>query len=153
MPPETDNRAQNRSNVFLAAVLVVGSARLPVRVRNLSPRGALLDGASLPASGVGIQLTRGALSAEGRVAWRGGDQAGVSFAGEIDVDAWVKRVGHAGQRRVDEAIAALRRDGAKVAITNEPASPSLTRVSEELDQICERLAASTALTVELGRNW
>lgn len=50
MEPTTNNRdqlierAEPRSNVFLAALMDGPGGALPVRLRNLSPRGALLEG-------------------------------------------------------------------------------------------------------------
>ena len=145
--PQTDHRSQVRSNVFLAASLVTGTAPLPVRVRNLSARGALLDGGSLPPAGARVRLLRGELSAEGEVAWTAHGHAGIRFAGQIDVGAWVKRLGHPGQQRVDEAVAALRRD--RPLPDPEPA-PSLGSIGAGLDAICERIAGSSAMTVELA---
>ena len=151
MEPGVDNRSETRSNVFLAASLVVGAVAQPVRVRNLSTRGALLDGPSLPPPGARVRLVRGALSADGDISWHGNGQAGLRLSGEIDVAAWVKRVGHAGQQRVDEAISALRRQQAPPALPANP-NASLAEMVAELDRICERLAASPNLTVEMGED-
>jgi hypothetical protein len=147
LQPETDHRSQGRSNVFLSASLIVGAVPLPVRVRNMSRTGALLDGGSLPPEGARVRLVRGELSAEGEIAWQREGHAGIRFTGEVEVGAWVKKVGHAGQQRVDNAIAALRR--------NEPVridaqAPSLARISAELQAICECLAGSPTVTVEFG---
>ena len=147
LQPQPDNRSQTRSNVFLAASLVAGAVPLPVRVRNLSAHGALLDGGSLPPAGARVRLLRGELSADGLVAWTAHGHAGVRFAREIDVGAWVKRLGHPGQQRVDEAIAALRREQ---PVPDPEPSPSLNAISAELDSICERLAGSPAMTVEFA---
>ena len=145
----TDHRSHSRSNVFLSAVLVAEAASLPVRVRNLSPRGAFLDGGPLPPVGAQVELVRGHLHAHAEVVWQAGGHAGLRFAGEIDVGEWVRRPGHAGQQRVDDAVAALRRNRPPPA--GARAEPlSLRRLSAELDVICERLAASPAMTVELG---
>lgn len=145
----TDNRSHSRSNVFLSAVLVAGATSLPVRVRNLSPRGAFLDGGPFPPVGAKVELVRGTLSTRAEIVWQASGHAGLRFAGEIHVGEWVKRLGHPGQQRVDDTLAALRRnqpppDSARVD------TPSLGRLSIELDGICERLAASPAMTVELG---
>jgi hypothetical protein len=134
----------------LSAVIFVGAVPLPVRVRNLSSHGALLDGGSLPSAGARVRLVRGDLNAEGEVAWQTGGQAGLRLAGEINVNEWVKRVGHPGQQRVDTAIAALRDDVATPANADVVEPPSLARVSQELNEICERLAGSRGMTVELG---
>jgi hypothetical protein len=114
----------------------------------MSRHGALLDGGSLPPAGAGVRLVRGTLSAAGQIAWQRGSQAGLRFAGEIDVGAWVRRDGHAGQQQVDDAIAALRRNQAPPA--NVEAVPSLALLSEELQKICERLSNSTVVTAEFG---
>jgi hypothetical protein len=144
-----DHRSQSRSNVFLSASLVCGAVTLPVRVRNMSRTGALVDGGSLPAVGAKIRLIRGDLIADGEVAWQHDGQIGVRFSGQIDVAAWVKKVGHSGQQRVDNAIAALRRHEALPA--NAEAQPlSLVRIGVELQAICDRLAGSAAVTVEFG---
>ncbi len=147
MQPNTDHRSGIRSNVFLTALLIGGKEPLPVRVRNLSPGGAFLDGDKIPPVGASVRLVRGSLAVAGNVAWEADGHAGLRFANEIDVSAWVRRVGHPGQWRVDDTIDALRH-------RQHPAggvdSPSLVRVSAELDGICERISASPSLTVEVG---
>lgn len=148
MQPEDEHRSQNRSNVFLSASLLADGASLPVRVRNMSHRGALLDGGSLPQTGAKVRLVRGELSAEGSIAWQHDGQAGIRFAGEIDVASWVKKVGHTGQQRVDNAIAALRRHDAVPDFAAQ--APSLERISLELQVICDRLAGSPTMTAEFG---
>jgi hypothetical protein len=145
----TDHRSHSRANVFLSAVLVAGAASLPVRVRNLSPRGAFLDGGPFPPVGGRVELVRGTLSANAEIIWQASGHAGLRFAGEIDVGEWVKRLGHPGQQRVDDALAAIRRNQPPPADARAEAL-SLGRLSTELDGICERLAASPAMTVELG---
>lgn len=152
MPPETDSRSETRSNVFLSASLVTNSSTLPVRIRNLSPHGALLDGHLLPAAGSSVHLVRGALSATGRIAWQAGDWAGIGFEEQIEIDQWVRRVGHAGQQRVDSVVAALRRNETPLESRQAATLPSLAAISSELDQICERLAGAPEMTVELAED-
>lgn len=149
LQPDANHRSQPRSNVFLAAALIIGTASHPVRLRNLSTRGALLDGPSLPPAGSRVRVLRGELSAEGEIAWQAHDQAGLRFSGEIDVDKWVQRIGHRGQQRVDEAVAALRAHASR-ALADGDGQPSLGQISQELDRICQRLADSPAMTVELA---
>ena len=153
MPRKTDSRSATRSNVFLAASLVTVSSTFAVRIRNLSPRGALLDGSSLPTTaGLTVRLVRGALTAQGRIAWQAGNQVGISFDDQIEVDQWVQRVGHAGQQRVDLVIAALRRDESPPEVGEAMQPPSLATISSELDQICARLASTPELTVQLAED-
>ena len=147
----SDNRAEGRSNVFLTAMLDTGDSSIPVRIRNLSSRGALIDGPALPSVGTSVRLLRGRLAATGELAWKGTGQAGVNFGREIDVDDWVQRIGHSGQQRVDGVIAALR---SSTRVPEEfQASPnpkSLASISAALNEICERVAARPNLSVELG---
>jgi hypothetical protein len=146
-----DHRSEGRSNVFLTATLQAGGRSSPVRIRNISARGALVDGPALPAIGASVRLTRGSLSAAGQLAWKGAGQAGLTFDGTIDVADWVRRVGHSGQQRVDSVIAALRSgispDGPEAALEE-----TLQGISASLDQLCERLAQTPGMSVELGED-
>lgn len=129
---------------------MVGAEPLPVRVRNMSRRGALLDGTSLPVAGTSVRLVRGALTADAVVAWQQRDQAGIRFSGEIDVEQWVRRIGHGAQQRIDEAIARLRAHRRRPLPAELENSLSLAQMSAELDEISERLADSPEMTVELA---
>ena len=75
----THNRRSRRSNVFLAASIEVSGSTLPVKLRNLSSQGALIEGDGLPVEGTEILFRRKNLSVKGRVAWVANDQAGVAF--------------------------------------------------------------------------
>lgn len=147
LQPDTEHRRGLRSNVFLTAVLHGGGEPRPVRVRNLSAGGAFLDGDKLPRVGANVRLVRGSLAVTGNVAWQADRHAGLRFASPIDVEAWVKRVGHPGQRRVDDAVDALRH---RQRPSTSVDGPSLVRVSAELDGICERISASASMSVEVG---
>lgn len=149
----SNNRSQSRSNVFLTATLDTGGAATPVRIRNLSSKGALVEAASLPPVGSRLRLLRGELQVNGEVAWAGAGQGGITFTGTIDVDRWVKRAGHSGQQRVDGMVASLR--GMGEAPSAAPAAPDLATVvavSCALDQLCESLAATPEMSIQLGEN-
>ena len=75
----THNRRSRRSNVFLAASIEVSGLALPVKLRNLSSQGALIEGDGLPVEGSEILFRRKDLSVKGRVAWVQDKQAGVAF--------------------------------------------------------------------------
>lgn len=96
-----------------------------------------------------MRLVRGELTAEGQIAWKGHGHAGLRFTQEIDVEAWVRRAGHPGQQRVDEAVAALRHKAGTVP-SRPSDGPTLAEISGELSAICERLASLPSMTVELG---
>ena len=148
-PGNSEQRNETRSNVFLAATLYWGPDSCAVRIRNLSPRGALIDGIDLPAAGSAVRVQRGSLATDGKISWLEGHRGGVRFSTAIDVEAWVRRVGHPGQQRVDQAVDSLRRIGVPSADAGE--AQSLREISETLDQICERLA-NAPMSVEFAED-
>lgn len=151
MESPKENRSRGRSNVFLTAALNTGSAAVAVRIRNLSAHGALVEASSLPSVGSQVRLVRGQLEAAGELAWEGAGQAGINFTKTIDVPSWVKRVGHRGQYRVDGVISALRGYGtAPPEMSRADDLNSVVSVSGALDQVCEELAATPNMSIELG---
>jgi hypothetical protein len=149
-----DTRGGIRSNVFLTATLDASGVMCAVRVRNMSVSGALIDGAKLPPRGASVRLIRGQLEACGEVAWEDGDYRGLRFSSPVDVQAWVKKVGHNGQREVDQKLALLRQPGQRnpIALVADDRSGADTphRVSVDLDSLCEELAACPRMSVEFG---
>lgn len=148
------NRSESRSNVFLTAALEAGGQRVAVRLRNISPSGALVDGAQIPPIGTPVRLLRGRLGVDGLVAWRDEHLAGLTFTSSVNVSTWVERVGHAGQQRVDRLVDAIRNNETPVDRAREPgpgpgAGP-LKELSEALDRACERLAGHPLAVRELG---
>lgn len=150
--PQADNRSEGRSNVFLTAALETDAGSAPVRIRNLSSVGALIDGATLPPVGARVSLVRGQLVANGEIVWNEQTHCGIRFEHAINVLDWVQRPGHSGQQRVDGIVAAIRnsapvpRDLQQARETDE----TLASLSRDLDQICERLARTPNMSVELG---
>jgi hypothetical protein len=141
-------RAEARSNVFLAALIDMPGGPVPVRLRNLSSRGALVDGPVLPTEG-GVHLRRGDLHVCGKVAWFHDGYCGLKFDSMIDVHAWLKRIGHQGQDRVDSIMASLR-NGAIPKSADPPPVQGPAEIAEALIEIAERLAAMDGLSVEAG---
>lgn len=145
-----DLRATARSNVFLAATLLAAGESIPVRVRNISSCGVLIDSGSLPGVGSPVQLRRGSLSADGEIAWQSGGHYGVRFHLEVDVEEWVRQVGNAGQQRVDRIVTLLRQppfpDAASLVLASSV--DSLDAISAGLTAICERLANSSAMVTD-----
>jgi len=73
------NRKARRSNVLLAASIEASGSVVPVKLRNLSTEGALIEGNGLPIEGSEVMFRRKELSVSSRVAWVHGKQAGVAF--------------------------------------------------------------------------
>ena len=151
---EEDLRDSPRSNVFLTAVLDIGTTSYPVRVRNLSIFGALLEGDALPSDGAKVLLKRGSLRAEGTIAWQSERHCGVRLDGLIRVDEWIRRAGPAGQQQIDSLIAQFRNgtpDPCRLTMLS-PAGvqDTLDRIGAELLKICERIAGLSNMSVELA---
>jgi hypothetical protein len=75
----THNRQSKRSNVLLAATIECSGTIIPVKLRNLSTEGALIEGDGLPVEGSEVMFRRNELSVNGRVAWVHERHAGVAF--------------------------------------------------------------------------
>ncbi len=75
----TQNRRSKRSNVLLAASIEAFGAVIPVKLRNLSAEGALIEGKNLPLEGARVVFRRNELSVDSQIAWVLDDHAGVAF--------------------------------------------------------------------------
>jgi hypothetical protein len=150
MPPRPP-----RKNVMLAATISAGTVSAPVRIRNLSEVGAMIDGPALPVTGSRLMLNRMAMSIAATVIWNNGGRCGLSLGGAIVVDDWIAgaaSTANTGQFRVDQIQAAVRSGSALPGETRAPApSPDalppverrvageLARVKRMLDQVSEEL--------------
>jgi hypothetical protein len=88
----TQNRRSRRSNVLLTAIVEIAGERLPVKLRNLSADGALVEAKLLPAADSEIIFHRGELSVRGKIAWVGGNHAGISFNRKLNPDQVLRHV-------------------------------------------------------------
>lgn len=105
----TNFRAEDRTSLFIMAQLHCGGASRPVKLRNISPTGALIEGEGIPAVGSHAELRRGAQSATGTVVWRDpglAGKAGIHFDRPTDVELWLPTA--AMQRSVDFAVEGMR---------------------------------------------
>ena len=134
-----------RKNVMLAASISAGAVSAPVRIRNLSEAGAMIDGAALPNAGSTLMLNRLELSVMATVVWHRDGRCGLSLRVPITVDDWIAGVRTAaanaslGQLRVDHIQSAIR-SGA--ALPSETAAPAPNPVDAE--PIEQRIAAELA---------
>lgn len=109
----------SRKNLLLGATIEAGSLKAPVRLRNLSTTGAMLEGSTLPDPGVKLVLQRSEIRVGAIVVWHVQGRCGVRFDdATASVDEWVAGVrapsfkGHQGQARVDAIQSAVRSGGA-----------------------------------------
>lgn len=88
----TQNRRSSRSNVFLAATLEVSGLSIPVKLRNLSAEGALIQGEQLPTEGTELLFKRNELCELGRVVWAKGSHAGIAFKDKLHPEQVLRHV-------------------------------------------------------------
>lgn len=137
-----EDRAAPRTNLLLSANAEVGGRTLPVRIRNLSETGALLEGAGLPDAGMKLVLARGDLHVSAVVAWAAGGRRGVKFDGPTPVHEWtggakprpLECTGLRDQRRVDALQAEARADTASGRALRAPPPAPPSAASADLDK-------------------
>lgn len=138
-----DSRNGRRANVFLAGVLHAAGGAFPVRIRNLSPEGALADGNDLPDEGNAVRLQRGPFTVAARVVWRGDKGCGLRFSAAIPVEQWINYgTASCGQQRVDAMIADARSGTAGPGPALQPCVPAridCIQAATEMEAICEHL--------------
>ncbi len=88
----THNRRSRRSNVLMAATLEVSGLSIPVKLRNLSSEGALIQGEKLPAEGTELLFQRNELCELGRVVWAKGSHAGIAFKDKLHPEQVLRHV-------------------------------------------------------------
>lgn len=76
----SQNRKSRRSPVYLAAAVEIAGVAQPVKLRNLSEEGALIEGERLPLEGSTTFFERNELRLKSRVIWVQGRYAGIAFA-------------------------------------------------------------------------
>ena len=147
----SEDRRHSRTSLFVAATLSVGSDSFPVRVRDLSSEGALIEGAILPTSGTNVRLSRGSLNVTGEVVWCRGGRAGLRFVSSLSVAEWLPRGrALAAQQRVDEIVQQVKGSGTVTSISasrvamfqsSTLSAVELTRLRVALESLAEDLAA------------
>lgn len=118
----TQNRRSRRSPVLLAASIEVGGTPVPVKLRNLSEEGALIEADSLPSEDSTVFFCRNELRVKSRVAWVAGQFAGVAFNRPLKREELLRNVPKPRQ----QAPMDFRRPG----LTCRPLTPEERRLLE-----------------------
>jgi hypothetical protein len=154
-----EDRTSPRTNLLLAANAEVGGRILPVRIRNLSETGAMLEGAGLPDAGMKLVLARGDLHVAAVVAWAAGGRRGVRFDGPTPVHEWTGAAkpkpldctGLRDQRRVDAIQAEARNETPSGRALRDSAETPAPAVSPDLDaRLAHELGYVQRLLENLG---
>lgn len=145
-----EGREHNRTHLFVLATLYTASSSGPVHIRNMSPTGALVEGAGLPEPGTIVTVKRGRLQATGQLVWREDRKAGIAFRSYLHVGEWMARQGGTPQSQVDEAISAIRSTSFPVPAptpsrTSLPIEAELEQLREELTRLGNSLIGDVVL--------
>lgn len=144
---EEFRRNAPRKNLFLSSLLETGASPLPVRIRNLSVSGALIEGQQLVAEGAQVTLKRGRLSAAAEIVWFSGKRAGVRFSVPIELAEWLPTGSQLDQANLDQTIMEIR-SGGGFRHEHSDALPPEDILSERLVQELEGVARALDLVAE-----
>jgi hypothetical protein len=135
----SEARTEPRTNLFVMASVIGDAGSAPVKLRNLSAHGALVEGAVLPEAGAMFRLCRGDLTIRGRVIWSAGGRAGLRFDGVANVSEWLPQGSTSGQQRVDELMLHIKGSGAPALAASKRRPPATSVTSGELRRLKEML--------------
>ena len=138
-------RREERVNLFVMAALHADRDGGPVKLRNISSIGALVEGERLPDTGSTIELRKGPLTASGSVVWRHANRAGLAFSGRTDVSYWLPN--KSGQVKVDHVFQRLKDEQNSPAASvpaplhqSQITAGDMNRVAASLDDLADALA-------------
>jgi len=149
----SDGRAAARASIYRTAILSSKSASSPVKIRNISSTGALIEGPAVPTVGTAVQLFRGDLTVRAHVAWTAGDRCGLKFSASVDVDQWRAASDNLHQQRVDEVVRLVKAGAVPLPTLARwgerdeecDSGPDLRRISGLLEILVELLASDPDL--------
>jgi hypothetical protein len=107
----TQNRSSRRSPVLLGATVEIDGSQVPVKLRNLSETGALIEGDRLPPEGDEICFRRGNLQLKSCVVWVEGKFAGLRFATPLKREDLLRYIPQATAKARVQSQADFRRPG------------------------------------------
>ena len=146
---QLETRSSARTNLFVAAVLYSEDGNCPVKVRNLSECGGLVEASTLPAAGTDVRLCRGSLVVPGKVVWQRAGRAGLRFASAITVADWLPNNHSRHQSRVDDLVHQVRTGRADHPDTHTAeasskaasASNPVNAIASAIERLADELAA------------
>lgn len=142
-----DARRSQRTNMYLAATILAPGFCAPVKIRNMSAQGALVEGPAVPEVTTAIRLVRGQLNVPAIVAWTAPGRAGLRFSSVVSISDWLAPPGHSEQQRVDEVVRLVKAGAvpmplAASACLQHSSRQSLAgQVGDELHGACRLLEA------------
>ncbi len=128
-----------RTRLFLSAIVEFDQGSNAVRVRDLSPSGARIEGVGLPDVGTPVTLRRGDLLARATIVWRNARGVGLHFEPPLRIERWMPVLATSEQGNAEAS------DGTILPFPSAKAS-----APEEEDAVLpQRLAEELAYVVRL----
>lgn len=150
-PAHCEARREPRTSLFVMATLYADTGSSPVKVRDLSSVGALIEGGVIPPVGTSVRLCRGSFSITGRMVWCRGGRGGLRFESSISVAEWLPGGrGTVAQQRVDEIVQETKAAGTVPSFSSGHRSDDqsgkltafeLTRLRTAIESLADDLAA------------
>lgn len=140
-----DVRSAPRFSIYLAAMLETGATSVPVKIRNMSTSGVLVEGDALPAAGGLVRLVRGGLAARGAIVWSADRRCAVKFSGPVDVQIWRTTPTNVDQRRVDELVCLVKSGAVPRSVAMPSSSPHAAIPTNKGAQLAEDLCGVSSL--------
>ena len=135
-------RVEGRKSLFVQATLHFTDGFCSVKVRNISPTGALVEAERLPRSGTPVEIRRGGLVAMGTIIWKRAGKAGIEFLSQTDVKRWSPNA--TGQGAVDNAFQVFKGAPASAFAAPLPTSMITTQDIETVAAMLDDLADTFA---------
>ena len=147
-----ESRSYPRTHLFVAASLCSDNGTDAVRIRNLSPSGALIEGVAIPPRFTDVVLKRGDLLVAGKIAWQVGEKGGIEFSEAVHVSQWMSGPSNSQQGRIDVIVANFKSGKdlvdpgpAGTAPVDPPLLDQLLELRAELIQLGNSLGGDAAL--------
>ena len=140
-----DKRRHQRRKVLIPARLKQDSGWSDVCIRDVSPRGLLVQGGSPPPRGAYVEVRRGAHIIIAKVAWAKDHQFGVTTQDILPVDALIQQPGTAAFGR-SQATA----DGAQLGKPSAPRSTSTHQAADRSRRTSSVIQYAFALVLALA---
>ena len=144
--------------MFLVAVLQGAGFSVPVRIRNMSTSGALIEAAAVPEGGSPVRLIRGSLMIPAQVVWSDAGRCGLRFSSVVSVREWLAPPSNREQKRVDDAFRAMKAGAIPLPLkpeSHDATSPielgmDLRAVAKLLGAHCEDLLGDPHAVIRYG---
>lgn len=150
-PHRVDNRARERSHLFVSVILNSDGGSAPALIRNLSQSGALVECPVVPPAGTRVRICRGDLEVGGVVIWQNGRRAGLKFDSSIAINDWLPNATRNHQALVDKMVHEVRTNaaGPRTAIPPD-AQPVWTagKIASLVEQVAEEFSRDQRIVAE-----